>query len=77
LSTGFIQTLHCLNGSDFGQTEYANKEQCEAERESLRDRVKDVDAEKLPPERYTARTMMRGLNAVQCIASDDPRLKEK
>jgi hypothetical protein len=61
----------------FGQTEYANKEQCEAERESLRDRVKDVDAEKLPPERYTARTMVRGLNAVQCIASDDPRLKEK
>jgi hypothetical protein len=56
--------------------EYPSKNACEAVRQ------KDVamfpgDPEKLPAERYTARTMMRGVRALACVATDDPPLKEK
>jgi hypothetical protein len=59
---------------NFGEKEYASKEECDAERAGLRARWKDPG--NIPPERVTARIMVRGMKALQCIATDDPRLKE-
>jgi hypothetical protein len=58
---------------NFGDKEYANKEECDAERQSWKSMFPDPG--NIPPERVTARIMVRGMAALQCIASDDPRLK--
>ena len=58
----------------FGSNEYPTKAKCEADREKYKS-LFNFDPEKLPPEKYTARTLARGVQAMQCIAADDPRLK--
>jgi hypothetical protein len=58
---------------NFGDKEYASKEECDAERQSWKSMFPDPG--NIPPERVTARIMVRGMDALQCIASDDPRLK--
>jgi hypothetical protein len=60
----------------FGPEEYSSRAECEAERERQK-AMFNFDPEKLPPEKFTARTLARGARALQCIATDDPRLKEK
>jgi hypothetical protein len=57
----------------FGKTEYASKEKCDAERQRWKSMFPDPG--NIPPERVTVRIMVRGMAALQCIASDDPRLK--
>jgi hypothetical protein len=57
----------------FGKTEYASKGECEVEHQGWKSIFPDPG--NIPPERVTARIMVRGMAVLQCIASDDPRLK--
>jgi hypothetical protein len=57
----------------FGQTEYATKDECEVEHEGWKSIF--PDSGNIPKERITARQLARGAVALQCISSDDPRLK--
>jgi hypothetical protein len=57
----------------WGKTEYASKEECDAERQGQKRMFPDPG--NIPPERVTARIIVRGAATLQCIASNDPRLK--
>jgi hypothetical protein len=57
----------------FGKTEYASKEECDAERQGWKSMFPAPG--NIPPERVTARIMVRGMAALQCFASGDSRLK--
>jgi|GEM_PF-667680 hypothetical protein len=61
--------------TNFGDKEYATKEECEADRQAFKSAFGDPAV--IPKERITARLMAAAVAALLCIASDDPRLKEK
>jgi hypothetical protein len=59
----------------FGKTDYASKEECTIVREKFQAMFKDPG--NIPPERVTATIMVKAMAGLQCIATDDPRFKEK
>jgi hypothetical protein len=58
-----------------GKTDYASEEECTAVREKLQTTFRDPG--NIPPEHVTATIMVKAMAHLLCIASDDPRLKEK
>jgi hypothetical protein len=61
--------------TQLGKTDYASEEECMAVREKLQATFRDPG--NIPPEHITATIMVKAMAHVLCIASDDPRLKEK
>lgn len=58
-----------------GKTDYASEGECAAMREKLQATFRDPGD--IPPEHITATIMVKAMAHVLCVASDDPRLKEK
>jgi hypothetical protein len=61
--------------SRLGKTDYATEAECGAVREKLQATFRDPG--NIPPEHVTATIMVKAMAHVLCIASDDPRLKQK
>jgi hypothetical protein len=55
---------------------FASEQECLAKRTELR-KTWWTNVTDIPPEKITARQMTWWVKNAQCIASDDPRLKEK
>jgi len=58
-----------------GRQTYTSEEECTAVREKLQAAFKDPG--NIPPEHVTATIMVKAMAHLQCIATADPRLKEK
>ena len=69
-----LSEWHRAGGSQFAK-EYATEKECKARIEDDKAFVKDW--RDIPKERVTARIMAMAAKVERCIASDDPRLKEK